>query len=190
MKKKIIAILAAAAIFTSGALAATAVQTITAQLRPDIQVVVDGQKQTFTDANGNTVYAIAYNGTTYLPLRSIGNLMGKTVGWDGATKTVTLSGGTQQTAPQASAKVYTLSAGDYTVGTDIAPGKYDVLAVEGSGNFMGAVASKPMSMLNEIMAASNVNSYGIGHATMANLTLANGDTFTIMGDLVLQLTAK
>ena len=186
MKKKLISILAVLAIFTSGALAATAAQTITAQLRPDMQVVVDGTLQTFTDANGKTVYPIVYNGTTYLPLRSIGNLMGKNVGWDGATQTVTLSSGAQQPA----AKTYTLSAGDYTVGVDIAPGKYDVTAIEGMGNFMGEVASKPLSMLNEIMAEPSADIYNVGHATLSNLTLAQGDTLTVMGDLVLKLTAK
>ena len=77
-------------VFTSGVLASGTIQKITADWRPDIKVIVDGETQTFLDANGNEVYPIAYNGSTYLPLRAIGGLMGKDVGWDGTTNTVTL----------------------------------------------------------------------------------------------------
>ena len=69
-----------------------AVKSVTALLSPDVTVVVDGVVRTFTDAQGNVVYPINYNGSLYLPVRAIGNLMGKNVGWDSATKTVTLSG--------------------------------------------------------------------------------------------------
>ena len=65
-------------------------QSITASLRYDFTIVVDGVERTFTDVNGNTVYPLLYNGSTYLPLRAIGNLMGKTVVWDGKTCTATL----------------------------------------------------------------------------------------------------
>ena len=63
------------------------------ELRNDITVVVDDTARTFTDANGKTVYPLLYQGSTYLPIRAIGELMGKRVDWDGKTNTVTLSGG-------------------------------------------------------------------------------------------------
>ncbi len=66
-------------------------QNITAEIRDDFTIVVDGVTQKLTDANGNTVYPMLYNGSTYLPLRSIGQLMGKSVSWDSNTETVTLS---------------------------------------------------------------------------------------------------
>lgn len=65
---------------------------VTASLWPDINVMVDGVERTFTDVQGRTVYPLVYNGSVYLPVRAIGNLMGKNVSWDGATETVTLSG--------------------------------------------------------------------------------------------------
>ncbi|MBQ3379743.1 MAG: copper amine oxidase N-terminal domain-containing protein [Clostridia bacterium] len=71
---------------------------ITAQLRPDFTIIINGAKQTFTDANNVTVYPVLYNGTTYLPLRAVGNSLGMDVGWDGATQTVTLTKKTEKPA--------------------------------------------------------------------------------------------
>lgn len=67
-------------------------QNVTVELRSDITVVVDDAVRTFTDASGKTVYPLSYQGSTYLPIRAIGELMGKSVAWDGKTSTVTLSG--------------------------------------------------------------------------------------------------
>ena len=69
-----------------------AAATVTARLRPDITIVIDGSERAFYNAGGQQVHPILYDGTTYLPVRAIGELMGKSVSWDGATQTVTLSG--------------------------------------------------------------------------------------------------
>ena len=66
---------------------------VSATLSPDITVQVDGITRTFADANGSVVYPLLYGGSIYLPVRAIGNLMGKTVGWNSASSTVTLSSG-------------------------------------------------------------------------------------------------
>ena len=66
---------------------------VTARLSPDVTVTVDGVTRSFTDAAGNTVYPLLYNGSVYLPIRAIGSLMGKSVSWDAAARTVSLSGG-------------------------------------------------------------------------------------------------
>lgn len=54
----------------------------------DIQIYVDGQKITPKDANGNIVEPFVSNGTTYLPVRAVGEAFDKTVEWDGTTNTV------------------------------------------------------------------------------------------------------
>ena len=91
--KRTITVLTVAGLLTAGAAAASAVrQTITAQLRPDITVELNGSKQTLQDSQGNPIYPISYNGSTYLPIRAIGETMGLTVDWDSATQTVDLVG--------------------------------------------------------------------------------------------------
>lgn len=56
----------------------------------DIKLVVNGKEVIPKDVNGKVVEPFAYNGTTYLPVRAVGEALGKTVRWDGETKTVHL----------------------------------------------------------------------------------------------------
>lgn len=43
------------------------------------------------DKDGNRVYPVNYNGTTYLPIRAIGTLLEQEVVWDASTQTVSLT---------------------------------------------------------------------------------------------------
>lgn len=64
-----------------GVAASDIVKKISAELRPDFTVVIDGEKKIFENAQGDVVYPVLYDGTTYLPVRAIGELMGKKVYW-------------------------------------------------------------------------------------------------------------
>lgn len=57
----------------------------------NIKLYVDDVLVTPKDAAGNTVEPFLYNGTTYLPVRAVGNALGKAVGWNDASKTVYLT---------------------------------------------------------------------------------------------------
>ena len=76
--------------FAAGAAAAGGLQEIKAFLNADITLKLDGEAQVLTDASGVRTYPITYNGTTYLPVRSIAGLLGVDVGWDQATQSVLL----------------------------------------------------------------------------------------------------
>lgn len=104
------ALLAAVALGGRGRAAAT----VTARLRPDITIVIDGSERAFYNAGGQQVHPILYDGTTYLPVRAIGELMGKNVDWNQDTKTVTLSG-TRTGQPAAGTPDPSASAKDVTV---------------------------------------------------------------------------
>lgn len=56
----------------------------------DIKIYVDGVKIDAKDATGKTVEPFIYNGTTYLPVRAVGEAIGKSVSWDGSTQSVYL----------------------------------------------------------------------------------------------------
>lgn len=97
--------MALSAALTVGASAAT---NVTATMRPDVTVRIDGIARDFYNAQGKEVHPILYNGTTYIPLRAIGELMGKNVNWDQATGTASIGGtrttGTVSGTPDTNAK--------------------------------------------------------------------------------------
>lgn len=88
--KKSVSVLALVGILTVGAVAAsgTARRKIQAELRPDITVKVDGVSQTYGSDQG----VIAYNGSTYLPVRAVSDALGADVDWDNKSQTVVLTG--------------------------------------------------------------------------------------------------
>lgn len=54
-----------------------------------INIYVDNELKIPTDAKGNKVYPMVYNGTTYLPVRALTNMLtDKPVAWDGATSSI------------------------------------------------------------------------------------------------------
>lgn len=83
MKKKrvLIITLAIIAAFTTGVFAKNAFDVIKAEIRTDFVIEIDGEAKEFKNAQGERVYPILHDGTTYLPLRAIGEIMDKTVYW-------------------------------------------------------------------------------------------------------------
>ena len=93
MKKKWIAIGTTLVMTAAMALPVmAAVDFETARLRPDFTIVIDGKEKNFKRADGSAAFALVYEDATYLPLRAIGEAIGKNVNWDEDTKTITLEG--------------------------------------------------------------------------------------------------
>jgi len=69
------------------AFAAPVEKTITAAYN-GIKLYVDGALIVPKDAGGSVVEPFIYEGTTYLPVRAVGEALGKPVQWDGTTQSV------------------------------------------------------------------------------------------------------
>lgn len=73
---------------TSGIVFARQISETINAVYMNVKLVIDGEEITPKDANGNVVEPFIYNGTTYLPVRAVGEAFDKDVHWDGETATV------------------------------------------------------------------------------------------------------
>lgn len=131
---------------TPGAAATGGTEPISAKMICDMTIRYNGVAQSLRNANFVTIYPISYQDTTYLPVRTIANLMRLEVNWDEATKTVWLGSGyvSQPSAEPAeqliSEKIpglYVLDPYDYSKGTEFTVGdKTYVSAGLLMGNFV------------------------------------------------------
>jgi len=91
MKKRLQGLIAGILIgttLTSGVVFAKKIQETIDAVYMNVKLVIDGEEITPKDVNGNVVEPFIYNGTTYLPVRAIGEAFGKDVHWDGETATI------------------------------------------------------------------------------------------------------
>ena len=96
MKKRIISLMLVVALLLSLNVTAMAATTEnTAITYRAIKINLNGREITPCDAAGKTVepFIMNSNGTTYLPLRAIGQALGLNVAWDASTSTVSLTSG-------------------------------------------------------------------------------------------------
>ncbi len=67
-------------------------------LNKQVAVIYNGEYQEFSNVNGTRVYPLSYEGTTYLPVRSISSLFNSRIKWDGQTNSVTIGEGDLDTS--------------------------------------------------------------------------------------------
>ncbi len=79
-----------ALVLSSSAVFADSISKTVTAVYNNIKIVIDGEKITPKDANGNVVEPFIIDGTTYLPVRAVASALGKEVNWDGNSNTVYL----------------------------------------------------------------------------------------------------
>lgn len=91
-KKWMVTTLAAALLLTagSGVYAGAKLQEVKAYLNSSVQIKYNGTPVQPRDEKGNAVLPITYNGTTYLPVRAIADVMGVAASYNPQTYTVEL----------------------------------------------------------------------------------------------------
>ena len=78
-------------LFIGGALALTGTQNIEVTYK-NIKLYVRGVLLTPKDASDNVIEPFIYNGTTYLPIRAVGQALGVDTEWDAATNSIYIGG--------------------------------------------------------------------------------------------------
>lgn len=94
MKKRIPAVILMFALFLSSSFAANAYKK-SIEVEYGISLSINGQTPTLTDVNGNVVQPFVYQGTTYVPIRAVGEQLGAVVGYDGSANKATLTKSSQ-----------------------------------------------------------------------------------------------
>lgn len=92
-KKKISAILAALFLVTATNLVCAAEIPTKVVLSQNLAITYNGDVQRFKNVNGEIVYPISYEGTTYLPIRSISCLFETGIEWNGDINSIYLGKG-------------------------------------------------------------------------------------------------
>lgn len=67
-------------------------QQINVEYRPNVKVVIDEKLVEFKDTNGQTIYPIMYKGITYIPIKTIAEIMGKNYIYNRYSDTINLNG--------------------------------------------------------------------------------------------------
>ncbi len=96
MKKRIFLIVVMTVLLVSAVSANNG--EVKAYLR-NFNVNLDGKLLKLKDVNGNKVMPVVINGTTYLPVRAIGDSLGLEVAWEKNSKTVILKRMNKEVAP-------------------------------------------------------------------------------------------
>ncbi len=149
-------------------------------------IYLDGQRLTGADP-------IEINGTTYLPLRLVGESLDLTVDWNGSTKTITLTSQENDSSDSDDtddnvtiSKEIILTPGNYTAGEDFPAGTYDFVALSGGGNAMSS--NSMQGGINAILGVDDDSDFY--QPEYKGVKLPKGTTLTITSSLKVQLVPR
>lgn len=103
------ALFVAAAVPAYAAMAAKNIDVFTG-----VSIFVDGRELHPADVKGNEVEAFIYEGTTYVPLRAVGEALGAEVSWNKETKTVYLNSEKTDAEPEDRIARFDAGSGPFT----------------------------------------------------------------------------
>ena len=133
-RSRLLAFVLVAALFVAAAVpayAAMAARNI--DVFTGVSIFVDGRELRPADAKGNDVEAFIYEGTTYVPLRAVGEALGAEVSWNKDTKTVYLN--SEKTGAEPEDRIARFDAGSgpftYTCGPMNLSSKYCTAELDG-----------------------------------------------------------
>ena len=95
--KKVLVILTILMTMLLGNVVNAAVIPTEVLLNQNLAITYNGEVQRFKNVKGDIVYPISYEGTTYLPIRSISCLFKTEIEWDGSTNSIHLGKGALDT---------------------------------------------------------------------------------------------
>lgn len=160
-------------IFASGVSAGTIYEDIKATLRSDYTVKVGDSK-----LNLKNNYPIVYNNTTYVPLRIIGEAVGKQVKWDSKSKVISLTAQDK--------KPYNITFGNKTAipnetyGREFAYRRTDINVT--SSDFIVKNSSNNNNLYFNIIINDISDQFGPYNIEVVDMS--NGDSVTIQREMV------
>ncbi len=116
----IVLVLVAVLSASVGAYASANLVNITAVLNKGVKINLQGAAWTPKDAKGTVLSPITYNGTTYLPLRAVGEALQQEVRYDAKTQTIFLGKEPDGSYKDGSFMLYDLTVEQGTFTTNIA----------------------------------------------------------------------
>ena len=155
------------------AMAALVQQQIT--VHTGITIFIDGEKLRPVDVNGNLVEPLLYEGTTYLPVRAVGEALGRSISWDGENSYVYISETDRELPNRGS---------DRTEGNPLANNQNRAWAEIESWTIIGSPQLNA-TQLNALARRNNPNA-----PDLAELYLEIGKIYGIRGDLAFCQAAK
>ncbi|QUI25504.1 hypothetical protein HZI73_25830 [Vallitalea pronyensis] len=93
MKKSIKILVAMVVLITvSTSLSASSlIRDISGKENKGITITYNGQVQTLKDGHGEVIYPVIIDGSTYLPVRAVTEMVGADITWNGTTKTIDIT---------------------------------------------------------------------------------------------------
>lgn len=170
-KKKWVVVAAVAGMLltgSAGVYAGANMEKISAFKNHGIILEMDGKAYTPVNSNGEKLAPITYQGTTYLPVRSIGETLNTSILFDPVNNKIMIKPGSEATSTKSSSKVSesgTIQTTTKSGSTDKSAADASDTAADTSSSAAPAPSSKPSAASQYIAAAKNAAEIAASNVT-------------------------